>query len=155
MKIGVIKIHIYKKVWEEVKMNNKIVYVTKEQAQVIKMNAAQDRDVFFAEIDGAKIRTEEDYVRAMSVAFAFPHALPKMVLGWYNDYIHDLMWIEQEKIVTLIHDYDLMLAYDLKIKETIISHFEEITLPWWEGEVVGHMVGGMPRSFMVYLESGH
>ncbi len=32
------------------------------------------------------------------------------------------------------------------------SDFEEITLPWWEGEVVGHLVGGVPRGFWIYLE---
>jgi len=38
-----------------------------------------------------------------------------------------------------------MLADDLNLKT-------EITLPWWEGEVVGHLVGGVPRGFSVYLE---
>ena len=27
-----------------------------------------------------------------------------------------------------------------------------IILPWWEGEVVGHMVGAEPREFLLYLE---
>ena len=33
-----------------------------------------------------------------------------------------------------------------------IADFEENILPWWEEEVVGHMVGGVPRKFLVYLE---
>lgn len=134
-------------------MYNKIVYVTKDEAKVIKMNAIQNDKILFSEIDGGKIKTENDYVQAMANAFAFPHILPEMNIGWYNDYITDLMWIEQEDIVMLIHDYDLMLVDDLRAKRNIMADFEEIILPWWEGEVVGHMVGGVPRKFLIYLES--
>lgn len=133
-------------------MNNKLVYITKDEAERIKNHALNNEDVFFAEIEGGKIRTEADYVQEMSNAFAFPHELPVMKIGWYNDYISDLMWIEQKDIVLLIHNYDLMLCDEQKLKKNILDDFEEIILPWWEGEVVGHMVGGMPRGFMVYLE---
>ena len=40
----------------------------------------------------------------------------------------------------------------LEAVRVIIEDFEKITLPWWEGEVIGRMVGGKPRGFMVYLE---
>ncbi len=133
-------------------MNNKIVYVTKDEVEAIKENAILNKDIFFAEIDGARIRTEEEYVQAMAEAFVFPHELPQMIIGWYNDYITDLMWIEQKDIVMLVHDYDLMLMDEPKTKEIIIGDFEEVILPWWEGEVVGHMVGGKPRGFRIYLE---
>lgn len=133
-------------------MNNKIVYVTRNEAQLIKADAVQNREIYFAEIDGAEIKTEEDYVRAMAEAFAFLNKLPEMKLGWYNDYINDLMWIEQKEIVLLINNYDLMLVDNLKLKNDIMADFEEIILPWWEEEVVGHMVGGVPRKFLVYLE---
>ena len=133
-------------------MNNKIVYVTKNEAQLIKADAVQNRDIYFAEIEGAEIKTEEDYVRAMAEAFSFLHKLPEMKLGWYNDYINDLMWIEQKEIVLVINNYDLMLVDNLKLKNDIMADFEEIILPWWEEEVVGHMVGGVPRKFLVYLE---
>lgn len=48
---------------------------------------------------------------------------------------------------------ETMLADDLNLKTEIISDFGEITLPWWEGKVVVHLVGGVPRGFSVYLES--
>ena len=98
-------------------MKNEIIYVTKDEAKVIKMNAIKDQDIFFAEIDGTKIMTEEDYVCAMANAFVFPQALPAMKIGWHNDYINDLSWIEQKNIVLLIHNYDLMLTDDLKTKK--------------------------------------
>lgn len=133
-------------------MNNKIVYIAKDEAKKVKISALKDQDVFLAEIDGARIKTEEDYVQAMADAFAFPQVLPTMKIGWLNDWLNDLMWIKQKDIVLLVHDYDFMLTDDLKIKKNIVADFEEIILPWWEGEVVGHMVGGAPRGFEVYFE---
>ncbi len=117
-------------------MNNKIISVTKNEAKLIKVHAIQNREIYFAEIDGGGIKTEEDYVRTMADAFAFPHDVPEMKLGWYNDYINDLMLVD-----------------NLKLKNDIMADFEEIILPWWEGEVVGHMVGGAPGKFLIYLES--
>ena len=133
-------------------MNNKIVYIAKEKAEEIAKCSLYDEDIFIAEIEGANIKTEADYVQAMSDAFSFPHELPARKLGWYNDYICDLMWIEQKHIVLIIHEFDLMLSDEPKLKKIILDDFEEIILPWWDGEVVGHMVGGTPRDFFVYLE---
>ena len=134
-------------------MNNKIVYITKNEAKKIKTLALNNENVFLAEIEGSKIRTEADYVKEMSNAFNVPMELPSLEIEWYYDDITNLMWIEQPDIILIIHDYDLMLCDDQKIKKEILDDFEEITLPWWEGEVVGHMVGGYPRKFMVYLET--
>ena len=133
-------------------MNNKIVYIAKDEVKKIRTNALKNQDVFLAEIDGAKIRTEEHYVQAMIDAFAIPHPLLGMKIGILNDWIEDLTWIKQKDIVLIVHDYDLMLLDDLKAKKIIMLDFEEIILPWWEGDVVGHMVGGEPRGFWVYLE---
>ena len=133
-------------------MKNKILCVTKEEAEAIKENSICNKDIFFVEIDGAKIRNEEEYVQAMADAFAFSHKLPGRKLGWYMDYICDLMWIEKNDIVILIRDYDSMLIDDIVTKKIIMDDFVEIILPWWEGEVVGHMVGGKPRGFLIYLE---
>lgn len=133
-------------------MENKIVYITKDEAEIIKVNARRNQDVFFAEIAGDEIKTEEDYVQVMSNVFFFSQKLPEKKLEWYNDYICDLMWIKQKNIIMLIHNYDLMLINNLEVKNEIIADFEEIILPWWEGEIVGHMVGGMPRKFLIYLE---
>ena len=73
-------------------------------------------------------------------------------LEWCNDYLCDLMWIEQESIVLLISNFNVMLTNAPEIKRNIIADFEEIILPWWEEDVIGHMVGGVTRKFLVYLE---
>lgn len=150
-------------------MKNEIVNVTKEEAEVIKKNAIQDKDTYFAEIDGSSIKTAADYAQAMAEAFAFPlikteadyvQAIedafslrrPEAILGWYIDDMTTLIWIEQSDIILIMHNYEQMLADNIELKERIISDFEEIILPWWEGEVVGCMVGGAPKKFLVYLE---
>ena len=133
-------------------MDNKIVCVTKEEAEVIKENSICNKDIFFVEINGESIRNEEEYVQAMADAFIFPDKLPSRKLGWYNDYICDLMWIEKKDIVMLVRDYDSMLVDEVETKKIIMDDFAEIILPWWEGEVVGHMVDGKPRGFLIYLE---
>lgn len=151
-------------------MKNEIIHVTKEEAEVIKKNAIQHKDTYFAEIDGSSIKTVADYAQAMAEAFAFPgintetsyvQAIeaaygsprrPESILGWYIDDMTTLIWIEQSDIILIMHNYEQMLADNIELKERIISDFEEIILPWWEGEVVGCMVGGAPKKFLVYLE---
>lgn len=134
-------------------MNNRINYISKMEAEKIKKDALKNKAVFFAEIEGNEIKTEEDYVQAMANAFCFPQELPGKKLDWCNDYICDLMWIKQKNIILLIRNYDLMLIDYLEVKNNAIADFEEMILPWWEGEIIGHMVGGVPRRFLVYIET--
>lgn len=134
-------------------MNNRINYISKMEAEKIKKDALKNKAVFFAEIEGNEIKTEEDYVEAMANAFCFSQELPGKKLDWCNDYICDLMWIKQKNIIFLIRNYDLMLIEHLEVKNNVIADFEEIILPWWEGEIIGHMVDGAPKRFLVYIET--
>lgn len=132
-------------------MKNEIRYVS--EYEICELKKKLSDDTFVVEIDGALIQSEEDYVREMITKFQVPYELPpKMVLGWYFDDITDLLWIKENKIVVIIHNFNMMLSGYEDVKQDIIDDFRDITLPWWDGEVVGHMVGGYPRSFMVYLE---
>lgn len=135
-------------------MKNRIVYVNEQEADAVKAEALQKENVFFAELDGLSIQTEADYVREMELVMNCPYEKSDMYLklGWYHDWICKLLWLGEKDVVLLLRGYDFMLRNDEKTKKWIVEDFEEITLPWWEGEVIGHMVGGKPRSFMVYLE---
>lgn len=135
-------------------MKNRIVYVNRQEADAVKAEAGRKEDVFFAEIDGRFIQTEADYVRQMETALNCPYEKSDMYLklGWYQDWICELLWLGGKDIVLLVRGYDFMLAKDKKTKRYIIEDFEKVILPWWEGEVTGHMAGGRPRRFMVYLE---
>lgn len=135
-------------------MKNRIVYVNEQEADAVKAEALQKENVFFAELDGRSIQTEADYVRGMELVMNCPYEKSDMYLklGWYHDWICELLWLGEKDIVLLLRGYEFMLRNDEKTKKRIVEDFEEITLPWWEGEVIGHMAGGKPRSFMVYLE---
>lgn len=134
-------------------MMNKIYYIREAEAEAVKTTTLQDVDTYLTEIDGAVIQSEKEYVLAMAVAFGFVNQLSGFTIEWCNDYIHDLRWIKHPDIVLLIRNYDRMLIDDPDLKKAIIAGFAEITLPWREGEVVGHMVGGNPRRFLIYLET--
>ena len=135
-------------------MKNRIVYVNEQEADAVKAEALQKENVFFAELDGRSIQTEADYVREMELVMNCPYEKSDMYLklGWYHDWICELLWLGEKDVVLLLRGYDFMLRNNEKTKKRIVEDFEEITLPWWEGEVIGHMVGGKPRSFMGYLE---
>ena len=140
--------------YRRIGMKNRIVYVNKQEADAVKAEAMQKENVFFAELDGCSIQTEADYVREMEIVLDCPYEKSDeyLKLGWYFDWICELLWLGKKDVVILIRSYDCMLSDDEKTKRHIIEDFEERTLPWWEGEVTGHMVGGRPRGFMVYLE---
>ena len=106
-------------------MNNKIIYIAKDEAKRIKMDALKNQDIYLAEIDGARIRTEGEYVQAMVDAFAITHPLLGMKIGILNDWMEDLTWIEQKDIIFIIHNYDLMLSDDLKTKKKVMLYIEK------------------------------
>lgn len=43
------------------------------------------------------------------------------------------------------------LKDDLNAKAHILEDFENVILPWWETDVINHVVDGKPRFFSVYL----
>lgn len=135
-------------------MKNKIEYISKSSADIIKENAQQDGNVFLAEFYGNKATNEEDFMRQFYTAFNFPAGVieTQLNIGWFNDYVKDLLWIKEPSVIMLIYNYDDLLKHDLQKKKIWLDELESIVLPWWEGDVVGHMVGGKPRYFMVYFE---
>lgn len=134
-------------------MKNKIYYVSKARAEEIKAECLSDKGIFLAEIDGAELATEKDFVCAVWDAIQCPNPRDGYEkLGWLWDDLRELLWIKQPDVALIIHNFNSMLQKEQSLKEYILEHLYEITLPWWDGEVVGHMVGGEPRRFNVYLE---
>lgn len=133
-------------------MNNKIIYIAKEESETVRAYNKNRRDIFFVEIDGKKIQSRENFVEEMAMKFGFFGKFSPPTLSWWNEYMCDLLWIEKENIVLLISNFEAMLSNDPETKKLIVEYFEEIILPWWGGNVIGHMVGGYPREFVIYLE---
>lgn len=134
-------------------MKNKIYYVSKARAEEIKAECLSDKDIFLAEIDGAEISTEKEFVCAVWDAIQCPYPRDcREKVGYLWDDLSVLLWIQQPDVALIIHNFNSMLQKEQSLKEYILEHLYEITLPWWDGDVVGHMVGGEPRRFNVYLE---
>lgn len=132
---------------------NKIHFVSKVEIQKIKNNIEKDSNVFIAELFGEQLNSEKDFMAGTLDAFHLPSFYTRYLnYSWYNDYICDLLWIEEHNIAMFVHNFDSMLKNDDQIKKWWLEDLEKIILPWWDGDVVGHMVGGYPREFNVYLE---
>lgn len=133
---------------------NKIHYKNKIEMQGILESLKRTPNVFVAELFGIALPSEKEFMTGTLDAFCLPSICARYLdYSWYNDYICDLLWIEKPDIAMVVHDFNYILQDDPKIKQWWIEDLERIVLPWWDGEVVGHMVGGYPREFNVYLET--
>ncbi len=133
-------------------MKNGIEIITKEDYEKMKiLNSCED--TFYVTIDGERIQSWEDYWNTVSKEFRFPE-LPKL---WkpdnhsYYDFMTDLEWIEKDKFVLEINNYEQFLRNDDALKTQIINNFRNYLLPFWEEEVERTVVGGKRKSFIVYL----
>jgi len=132
---------------------NEIRYVSKKEMQKILEKLKKEPSIFVAELFGDSLRNEKEFMNGTLDAFCFPTSSSRYLkYGWYNDYICDLLWIKEPNIAMVVHNYNIILCDDEIIKHWWIDDLKEIVLPWWDGEVVGHMIGGCPRKFTVYLE---
>lgn len=130
-------------------MENKISYLSISDIQEIKNKIATDNTVFLAEIDGKKLPDLKNYLQTMGSIFQFP-ILSKSLDG-YNDWMRDLSWLGKEKYVLIIYNYKQLLSEDTKNRNFIIEDFKNLILPWWEKEIIKHVVQGKPKPFNIYL----
>ena len=123
-------------------MKNKIEHVNFIDQSILKTG-------YVASIDGAKLQTKQDYLEAMEKALK----LPSCHNNWdaYDDWMTDLEWIDDKKIIVIFYHYTSMLSHDSQVKELILDIFETSILPFWEEEVKHVVVGGEPKEFQVYL----
>lgn len=130
-------------------MRNKIVVVSAQEFKTIKKELQDDDNIFWIEIDGIKCEKRKAFFDVISEIIRAP--IPIKGFAGYDDWMTDLSWISQEKIVFVIYRYDEFLKGDLEAKKNIIFGFTDLILPWWDTEVCYHTVGGKPRQFDVYL----
>lgn len=130
-------------------MNN-VVCISKSKEKEFLSLIKQDDDTFCVVINGKNICTLSEYLKIMSEEFSFPRPTSKNV-DVYLDWMEDLSWIKQEKIVLFIEDFSCFLKDAPCEKIEIIELFKNNILLWWDEEVEYHVVEGKRRSFMVYL----
>lgn len=130
-------------------MKNEMVYVNQKEVWKMKRKIYANDDTFCVEIDGRKCSHLADYFIEISNKFQFPTIAKGFDV--YDDWITDLTWINQDKIVVIINNYTDFLRCDLLSKKKVLELFEQSILPWWDTEVCNCVVGGIPKSFTVYL----
>jgi hypothetical protein len=129
-------------------IKNSISFVTRQEAETIKTSI--NASIFVAEIEGKKIKTEEDYFREVWLAFDFPPALRPSWAG-HDDWIRDLDWLNADGYLFFVYDFPQFLRNDHDSKAFFAKHFQDFILPFWEDEVTRVVVGGKAKSFNVYL----
>ena len=130
-------------------MENQIIYTTKKEFTSITFDTTDNYFLF----SGADCRCLADYLDQVYAKLSFPPIDVQRTIDTYFDWIRDLNWLSEDEIVFVITDFDLFLSNDKSNKELVIKLFENEILPWWEMEVINHVVGGTPRKFTVYLVS--
>ena len=132
-------------------MKNEVKYISMQEVPQLKNKYQQDQDIFMVEINGSQCSKLADYLKIMSDSFDFPIEAKSM--DGYNDWMRDLTWIEEKKIVVLISNYTDFLKDDPSSKENIPYNFEHTILPWWDGGYAGCLVNGdeLKKDMMIYF----
>ena len=128
-----------------------------------------EKGAYTVELDGKTIHTEKEWLYAMAEAFRFPVYTEndRKTAQWYSgaykdterylmnhprysDWMTDLSWISEERIVLIVKDFPHIFDGDPDAKEYLLKDLRDI-LHWWDTEVVNCVVEGQKREFTVYL----
>lgn len=131
-------------------LHNKVQEVSLEDFATIKLELIDNPEIFLVELSGSEIQSWDDYVTKMQINFRFPTSCKDSV-DRYLDWMRDLSWIEKEKFILVIHQFDKFLQKLPELKSEIMSDFTDIILPFWQEEVSEVVVGGQAKIFMVCL----
>lgn len=134
--------------------DNKIYYISEEEAQKKIKELKQREDIYSVVLDGSKIKNWDDYIRIITKEFRFP-TFEKRNLDGYLDYFTDLMWIDKDAYALFILSYDKFLNQNLTDKEWIMKRFLDHILFWWSEDVEVHCMGGESKEFNIYLVNGY
>lgn len=129
-------------------MANKVYYLSKDEYN--KIIFQEDERVFV--LDGSEIQTSEDMWKRMAELFMFPELPEKWQADYYSyyDFMTDLNWIKEDKIVLVIDSFSMFFKTDETSRKDEVDILENEILPFWEQEVERVVVGGKKREFNVY-----
>lgn len=130
-------------------MKNKVINISLLELKSIREKLIADDRVFFVELNGDAVKTISDYLAIISKSMYFP--IPSRAFDGYYDWMQDLSWINKDRIVCVINQYSKFLSEDIEARDKIISGFKDVILPWWENDVMKHVVNGKTKAFQVYL----
>lgn len=130
-------------------MENKIYRVSFAEAELIKNEYLEKKNIYVAALDGRCINSWQEYINEVEEIFHFP-TLGDNIDG-YIDWMRDLDWLGKDGYVFFIYYFKDFLENNLKVKKDIMEVFTEAILPWWQHDVELYSVGGKKKTFNVYL----
>ncbi len=124
-------------------IKNKIHYILKQNIDEIL--SSEDFVILF---DGKKIRNKNELFRFLKETMDLPDSE-----NWSSiiDWLTDLSWLKVDKYAFVFDNYNSFLADDLVSKELFLEILKEDVLPWWENDAKKYVVGGVAKSFQVYI----
>ena len=124
-------------------IKNKIHYILKQKIDEIL--SSEDFVILF---DGKKIRNKNELFRFFKETIDLPDSD-----NWSSiiDWLTDLSWLKADKYAFVFDNYNSFLADDLVSKELFLEILKEDVLPWWENDAKKYVVGGVAKSFQVYI----
>ena len=124
-------------------IKNKIHYILKQNIDEIL--SSEDFVILF---DGKKIRNKNELFRFLKETIDLPDSD-----NWSSiiDWLTDLSWLKADKYAFVFDNYNSFLADDLVSKELFLEILKEEVLPWWENDAKKYVVGGVSKSFQVYI----
>ena len=129
---------------------NKIYYITYEEAKKIINTLSQKEDTHIVVLDGNKIKNWKEYITQIKKEFNLPYLEDNNYDG-YADYMTDLDWLGKEAYALFIINYDEFMCKDIVKKKLVMDIFLNQVLFWWGKDVEIHCVGGKSKEFNVYL----
>ena len=124
-------------------IKNKIHYILKQNIDEIL--SSED---FVIQFDGNKIRNKNELFRFLKETIDLPDSD-----NWSSiiDWLTDLSWLKVDKYAFVFDNYNSFLVDDLVSKELFLEILKEDVLPWWENDAKKYVVGGVAKSFQVYI----
>ena len=124
-------------------IKNKIHYILKQNIDEIL--SSEDFVILF---DGKKIRNKNELFSFLEETMDLPDSD-----NWSSliDWLTDLSWLKADKYAFVFDNYNSFLADDFVSKEMFLEILKEDVLPWWENDAKKYVVGGVAKSFQVYI----
>ena len=124
-------------------IKNKIHYILKQNVDEIL--SSEDFVILF---DGKKIRNKNELFSFLEETMDLPDSD-----NWSSliDWLTDLSWLKADKYAFVFDNYNSFLADDFVSKELFLEILKEDVLPWWENDAKKYVVGGVTKSFQVYI----
>ena len=128
--------------------NNKVAYISEQQAKDLITTLKQDKGYHIGVIDGIFSKTWLEYLEQIRLQYKFP--TKEDVFEGYLDWMEDLSWLNKNAFALFIFNYNDFLSKEPQNKKIVMEMFTEI-LNWWSTDADKYWNEGMTRPFNVYL----